>query len=189
MFCLECSRGMNYLVAKGIVHGDLAARNCMLDDNLHLRITDFGLSKQAKETDEENYDYIKLYNDNSLFPVRWYPVDILLALRSHEEDSITLRVGCTDVWSYGILMWEIFTKGEKPYDHIPMNTLVAEAVIDNQRLARPEACPHIVHELMLRTWMRYPKNRPTFDDVCYAIAYFMTGGGNILKCIPKVPKM
>merc|ERR1719220_2184054 len=62
-----------------------------------------------------------------------------------------------------------------------MNTLVAESVIDNQRLARPEACPLIVYELMLRTWMRYPKNRPTFDDVCYAIAYFMAGAGNILE--------
>lgn len=76
-------------------------------------------------------------------------------------------------------MYEIFTKGITPYAHLNTNILVSEAVINSQRLECPPDCPPIIHELMLRTWMRYHRNRPDFEDVCFAIAYFMAGGGNI----------
>ena len=189
MWCLEIARGMNYLVAKGIVHGDLAARNCMLSDKKTCKITDFGFSKQAKDDDTtdnleeaQTYErYVKL-EDSRVFPIRWYPVDVLYAAQDILDGNpgeIMLKVGSTDIWSFGILMHEIFTKGQKPYEHLKKNIHVSRAVCDGQRLACPDDCPSIVHEFMLRCWMARRENRPTFDDACFAMAYFISGCGKI----------
>lgn len=103
-FCLEAAQGMDYLSRKDIIHRDLAARNCLLDENMTLKIADFGLAKHI----ESAYEKAESYKTQTHFklPIRW------MALESLKERTFTVK---SDVWSYGVLVWEIMTRGKRPY--------------------------------------------------------------------------
>ena len=103
-FCLEAAQGMDYLSRKDIIHRDLAARNCLIDERMTLKIADFGLAKHI----ESAYEKSEAYQTKTHFklPIRWMAIEAL------KDRLFSIK---SDVWSFGILVWEIMTRGERPY--------------------------------------------------------------------------
>lgn len=147
--------GMQYLTTQHFTHRDLAARNCLIGENFLVKISDFGLTR-----DIYSNEYYKIFGTEKLLPIRWMaPESITYGKFTHE----------TDVWSYGVLLWEIFTFGKVPY-YLLSNKEVMEAVSLGQHLDPPEGCPNVVKHLMLSCWELIPNNRITFSDIVYSLS-------------------
>jgi insulin receptor len=142
----QIADGMAYLEASKFVHRDLAARNCMLSENGTVKIGDFGMTRDIYET-----DYYRKGN-KGLLPVRW------MAPESLADGIFTNQ---SDVWSYGVVLWEISTLAEQPYQGLA-NEQVLQFVLRGDILERPNGCPDILYRLMLACWQKRPINRPTF---------------------------
>ncbi|PRP83641.1 hypothetical protein PROFUN_03796 [Planoprotostelium fungivorum] len=144
---LDLINGMLYLQSKSIIHRDLATRNLLLDGAMNCKISDFGLSR------EEN-----VYNGkSSAIPYRWAAPEVM-------QDRIsTLQ---SDVWSFGVVVWEIFAGARVPYQ-ILTNKEVFEQnkVLNGTRLEQPDLCPPAVWDLVLDCWMKNPSQRPTFERI------------------------
>lgn len=146
LMAAQIADGMAYLEASKFVHRDLAARNCMLSENGTVKIGDFGMARDIYET-----DYYRKGN-KGLLPVRW------MAPESLADGIFTNQ---SDVWSYGVVLWEISTLAEQPYQGLA-NEQVLQYVLKGELLAKPQSCPDILHRLMLACWQKRPINRPTF---------------------------
>ena len=144
----QVSCGMEYLIKQNFVHKDLAARNIQMGDNLMIKISDIG---QYKE--KYTKDYYKF--QNKLLPVRWMSPESLLFGRYAQD---------TDVWSYGVLLWEIFNYACTPYSGCT-NPEVIQMIRDRQLLMIPDECPQRVYQLMLECWHENSVQRPTFTDI------------------------
>ncbi|XP_067011741.2 insulin-like peptide receptor [Anabrus simplex] len=145
----EIADGMAYLEASKFVHRDLAARNCMVAEDLTVKIGDFGMTRDIYET-----DYYRKGNKGFL-PVRW------MAPESLEDGVFSSQ---SDVWSYGVVLWEIATLAEQPYQGLA-NEQVLHFVLDGGLLERPENCQDILYQLMLACWQIRPANRPNFQQL------------------------
>ncbi|XP_071389563.1 ephrin type-A receptor 7 isoform X5 [Centroberyx affinis] len=164
--------GMRYLSDMGYVHRDLAARNILVNSNLVCKVSDFGLSRVIDDDPEAVYTTTGKMQDimNLIFtpatdlhfteqggkiPVRWTATE---AIQYRKFTS------ASDVWSYGIVMWEVMSYGERPYWDMS-NQDVIKAIEEGYRLPAPMDCPPGLHQLMLDCWQKDRAERPKFDQI------------------------
>uniref|UniRef100_A0A8C1CKJ8 Tyrosine-protein kinase n=1 Tax=Cyprinus carpio carpio TaxID=630221 RepID=A0A8C1CKJ8_CYPCA len=150
--CKDVSEGMSYLEANQYIHRDLAARNCLVDSNGTIKVTDFGLSRYV--LDDEYTSSV-----GSKFPVRWSPPEVLLYCKFSSK---------SDIWAFGVLMWEVYTLGRMPYDRWN-NTEIVEKITAGHRLFRPQLANDKVYAIMNICWHERPDERPTFSDLVMTI--------------------
>ncbi|XP_069986800.1 tyrosine-protein kinase Src64B [Penaeus vannamei] len=143
----QVADAMAYLESLQLIHRDLAARNVLVKDGLHCKVSDFGL---ARIIDEE-------YNptSNLKFPVKWTAPEALL------KGTFTIK---SDVWSFGILLTEIFSLGAVPYPGLSKHEVLT-SIQQGYRMSKPEFCPDEIYELMYCCWNITPEDRPTFSFI------------------------
>jgi len=157
-FALESAQGMDYLSRNSIIHRDLAARNCLLDEGLKLKIADFGLSKHIDNAYENSECYVVQTQHH--LPFRW------MAPESLKTRTFNIK---TDIWSYGILLWEITTRGRHPYGTIKSTEELISYLDNTNRLPKPIRCSPDLYVKMMECWGDLPGDRPSF----FSLAVFM----------------
>ncbi|EDL91831.1 tyrosine protein kinase FLK, isoform CRA_b [Rattus norvegicus] len=147
-FSLDVAAGMLYLEGKICIHRDLAARNCLVGENNTLKISDFGMSRQEDGG---------VYSSSGLkqIPIKWTAPEALNYGRYSSE---------SDVWSFGILLWETFSLGVCPYPGMT-NQQAREQVERGYRMSAPQNCPEEIFTIMMKCWDYKPENRPKFSDL------------------------
>ncbi|XP_028848329.1 ephrin type-B receptor 2 isoform X2 [Denticeps clupeoides] len=144
--------GMKYLCDMNYVHRDLAARNILVNSNLVCKVSDFGLSRFL-EDDTSDPTYTSALGGK--IPIRW---------TAPEAIQYRKFTSSSDVWSYGIVMWEVMSYGERPYWDMS-NQDVINAIEQDYRLPPPMDCPNALHQLMLDCWQKDRNNRPKFSQI------------------------
>jgi serine/threonine protein kinase len=166
IFADNICEGMDYLCRQGIIHRDLAARNILVANDEQVKISDFGLARQPMEK-----DYYMMTSHTNI-PVKWMAFESLSHRIFHTP---------SDVWSFGVVLWEMFAFGESPYlegceDYFkadrPDEKLVTDMhhwmqkLQEGARLPKPEQCPSVLYsEVMLPCWEFDPKHRPMFSEI------------------------
>ncbi|XP_037653507.1 muscle, skeletal receptor tyrosine-protein kinase isoform X4 [Choloepus didactylus] len=145
----QVAAGMAYLSERKFVHRDLATRNCLVGENMVVKIADFGLSRNIYSA-----DYYKA-NENDAIPIRWMPPESIFYNRYTTE---------SDVWAYGVVLWEIFSYGLQPYYGMAHEEVIYY-VRDGNILSCPENCPLELYNLMRLCWSKLPADRPSFASI------------------------
>ncbi|CAH1731188.1 unnamed protein product [Aphis gossypii] len=149
-FGYQVANGMNYLSFRKCIHGDLAAKKVLVNEDLKLKISDFGLAR-----DIQNQDYYRK-NTDGREPIKWMaPESLFFGLYTIQSN----------VWSYGVLLWEIMTLGGTPYPSVPNVEQLFNLLQTGYRMEKPFYCSQEVYSIMQNCWNDNPNNRPKFNDV------------------------
>ncbi|KFW72490.1 Tyrosine-protein kinase BTK, partial [Pygoscelis adeliae] len=150
--CKDVCEAMEYLESKQFLHRDLAARNCLVNDQGIVKVSDFGLSRYVLDDEYTS-------SMGSKFPVRWSPPEVLLYSKFSSK---------SDIWAFGVLMWEVYSLGKMPYERFN-NSETTEHVIQGLRLYRPQQASERVYAIMYSCWHEKAEERPTFTALLGSI--------------------
>ena len=142
----QVAAGMAFLETQGYIHRDLAARNILVGDNFICKVADLGLARLIEDDEYTAHEGAK-------FPIKWTAPEAAL------YNKFTIK---SDVWSFGILMTEIVTKGRIPYPGMS-NAETIQQVDRGYRMPQPPGCPEPLYQIMLHCWNKEPESRPTFE--------------------------
>ncbi|XP_038631459.1 tyrosine-protein kinase BTK isoform X2 [Scyliorhinus canicula] len=142
----DVCEAMAYLESHKFLHRDLAARNCLVDDAGTVKVSDFGLSRYVLDDEYTS-------SQGSKFPVRWSPPEVLNFARFSSK---------SDIWAFGVLMWETFALGKTPYERFS-NADVVDHILQGRRLYRPQQASENVYNIMYSCWEDKAENRPSFN--------------------------
>jgi serine/threonine protein kinase len=146
-FACDCAEGLAYLSSLNFVHRDVAARNVLLDDNLCCKISDYGHMR------EKIYD--EVYQSTNAFAIRW------MAPECYDGTSFSSKSDC---WSFGVLLWEIWSRAQQPFADVTLAHL-AQTVLAGIKLSQPEDCPLAVYNIMRSCWCLVPADRPSLEHL------------------------
>jgi len=152
----QAAAGMTYLHSKSIIHRDLALRNMLVgsyEQGYTVKIADFGMSKKIK-LDQS------VFGEGQEIPFRWVALEVFAANRFNIK---------TDIWSFAVTLWELFSFGLTPYEGLSFAETF-QKIQSGYRLPKPEYCPQEVYDLMLRCWSKNPDSRPNFEEIFDIIA-------------------
>lgn len=159
--------GMTYLSEHNYVHRDLAARNILVTRSLQCKVSDFGLSRILENDAEGTYE-----TKGGKIPIRW---------TAPEAIAHRIFTSASDVWSFGIVMWEVLSFGDKPYGNMT-NQEVMKSLEDGYRLPPPVDCPSILYELMKNCWSHDRMRRPHFQEIRAQLQHF-SSSPHLLRCV------
>ncbi|CAG9535603.1 unnamed protein product [Cercopithifilaria johnstoni] len=158
-FITESASGLKYLEQNNCIHRDIAARNCLLTRNHHIKISDFGMSDEKTPIQDKSLDKV---------PIKW------LAPETMQNRIYSIK---TDVWSYGVMVdknknndenlhvWEVYSEGCEPYPSLSNIQTRAKIIVQNYRMDMPQGTPPEVTSLVSKCWAKDPSDRPTFAKI------------------------
>lgn len=151
--CLDVCEGMAYLEQNSVIHRDLAARNCLVGESQVVKVSDFGMSRIVLDDQYTS-------STGTKFPVKWSAPEVF----SYSNYSTK-----SDVWSFGVLMWEVFSEGKMPYEN-RTNGEVVEEINAGFRLYKPKLASKAIYEVMSHCWSMRKEDRPSFSLLLYQLS-------------------